>query len=242
MNAKLGKGGTLLLGFLAGAASLVVVLQWYNAPQGKLRATIQVSDYAAPPSQQELQDTVHSAQWHAVGATKTVGAYLSGRVENGGSKEVKQVTLRVPDVAYFCVQREATGWVCRDKGSIVIGDLSPLEVATVQIWLSMKAFKTTLRDIHLTHSEGVGRVDFETVDLPKSFLRENMFLVFLTVGLLLLLLHMVLSDWNARKHVAWVKAREADAANKEAEEQGLEEAVARERANERHRAEIQKYL
>jgi hypothetical protein len=254
MEKGLSQGGRFILGLLTGLVSLTAIATWYNAPKGKLRASIVANDYAAPPIRQTLQDTLQKPPSIVARPTPAgievseIGAYLTARIENGGSKEVKQVTLRVPDVAYSCLQRESARWACQDAGSIVIGDLSPLEVANVQVWLRSKASPSTLTDIRLTHSEGLGRVDLQTVELPKGFIADNKALLGMLVFFLLLISHGVYADRWAEKRIAWEKAKEAeklakaDKAERDAQtlrdQEVAEVAKAREIALERKRREM----
>jgi hypothetical protein len=249
MNSRLGKGGTFLLGVFTCAAAFAVVATWYNAPKGKLRATIAVNGYATPPKAENLADFKDTTKRKTLAyqimngfMAERLGAYLSGQIENGGSKDVKQVTLRVPGVAYSCVQRESSERICRGEGSVAIGDLSPLEAATVQIWLRDRTFPSTLKDIRLTHSEGVGRVDFAAAELPKGFMADNAFFFWMFGIIGLFLSHGLFAEHEARKRVEWVKAKEAEEARKkdakekdDAEQHDLDEALARQKAEDTKR-------
>jgi hypothetical protein len=183
MNARLNSIGKFLVGALTGAAALAVVLEWYNTPKGKLQASFVANAYEAAPIK---GDSI--AKLKGRSATKPpilakpewfgrdpnpIGGYLDGRVENAGSKDVKNVVLTVPEAISVCIERSSKDWTCQgfDLGPdavVTIGDLRPLESAGVQIWLSYSPIPNLLSGIKLTHSEGVGRISFETLPLPQK--------------------------------------------------------------------------
>jgi hypothetical protein len=250
MNPRFGSIGKFVVAFLTGAAAVAVILQWYNAPKGKLRATIVANEYEAPPSVdsksiQAFTDTSPSKppvlrKLEGFNSPELIGAYLHGRVENEGSKEVKQVTLTIPDAAYACVHREPSGWNCQSSVTIVtIGDLAPLESAIVQIWLRFNPQILNYKDIRLTHSEGVGRINYETVDVPPGLLGRNAMPIFLVVAAVLLSLHIYFSDKDFNRRYILMKRREEEEAAKASEDEAAKQ---RQKAEDEKRTEIRKHF
>jgi hypothetical protein len=220
-------GGKVLLGVLTGAAALAAIAS-YNGFKGKLRASFVVSEYEAPPRAESLPDFNHAYPKKPtviikpVGfATGVLGAFLNGRVEYRGSNGVKQVTLVVPDAVYACVAREITGWKCQDGGSVItVGNLAPLESVPVQFWLPYMPHVTAYKDIRLTHSSGVGSIDFKTVDVPPGFIRSYAVPLIMATLLALSVLHTYFANRYVEQKLASLKRREAVDARKRNAEAG----------------------
>ena len=68
-----------------------------------------------------------------------------------------------------------------------LGILGPLDEATARVWLSALPTPQDADLMTLTHAEGLGKIDFETVPIPPGFLRrhaQELYLAFLSLVLL----------------------------------------------------------
>jgi hypothetical protein len=184
-----------ILGTLAAAAAiLAAILYWYRTEKSVLRATLTVSEYKTLPSSESVRDTTNKSEGSSQESPKrqalheVIGAFLNGQVKNGSSKQVKGVTLDVPDAEYVCVRRDPANSECQvSTGVIAIGDLGSLQSVGVQVWLRYKPHVTAYKDIKLTDLEGRGKVDFITVQVPSGFIRSHPLVPILAVILVLLL-------------------------------------------------------
>jgi hypothetical protein len=140
---------------------------------------------------------------------EVIGAFLNGRIQNTGSKEMRQVKLYVPNALYACVQRERGSSKCQPFGGIIpIGELSSLESVAVQVWLPFRPHVTAYNDIKLVHSEGRGKIDFETVEVPPGFVRGHLLLLLLVTGLILYSLHVHFAERYCAQRLAAMEKRE----------------------------------
>src|SRR5437868_1322528 len=101
MKISLMKIGAVVGGFIAGAASVVVILQWYEAPTAKLRANFEANSYeAAPiknpgrpsypgfgPNDKPPVDTAKFAKPERFSDPNPALAFLHGQIRNEGTKE-----------------------------------------------------------------------------------------------------------------------------------------------------------
>jgi len=212
--------GKSLVAFLAGGTILAVVLYSYSTSNSKLRATIIVSEFQALPSVEPIRATTDTSV-RTLDARKrqaspgVIGAFLNGRVVNTGSKQVKQVTLRIPDAEYACVRIESGDSSCQAAaGLVTIGDLGSFESAVVQIWLPYKPNVTAYKDIKLTHFDGVGRIDFEAVQVPPTFIQRYYLTLVLAAALILYALYVYFSQRYANQQLSWMNKHRETAPGK----------------------------
>ena len=206
-----------LVVFLAASAMLTAVLYSYNISSDGLRATLTVNEYKGLPNDEPVRATAGASARRAElqPSYEVIGAFLNGRVTNNGSKQIKQVTLRIPDAAYACVRLKPGDSRCQaSAGLVTIGDLGSFESADVQIWLSYRPNVTAYKDIKLTHSEGVGRIHFGTVQVPATFLRTYYLTLGLASALMLYALYVYFSQRHADQEVARAYRRQETARGK----------------------------
>lgn len=213
MNTTLKYVGSAVLGFVSAAGIFYGIYANMTLPRGKLGAEISVNSITLPPSRRDTtrfgpndtptSDSVASRTGLELnGGLQRLGfypspkGYLEAHIENEGTREIKQVLLRVPDAVVGCVRRGAADFVCQaNNGLYTVGDLQPLDEANVKIWLSSTPALTNLDLIRLTHTEGVGRITFTTVETPQTRSARNretaftyMMLFLVTVQLIIVLM------------------------------------------------------
>ncbi|MEX2109829.1 MAG: hypothetical protein WD802_04440 [Gemmatimonadaceae bacterium] len=205
MDNRISLAGKIAVGLISTAAALVVIMQSCSEPKGKLRGHFIASQHEALPIIQSHQgkETVvkqsspfilRPAPDSLIVTDHEAAAYLGGRVQNEGSKELKQVALRFPAAAAACVKRESVEWKCQGPSSMIaLGDFAPLEAAVVRIWLREPLLlRSTYDAVKLVHSEGVGKIAYDTVTTPFGFVRRHgMWFFFGTMGALLLIVGLI---------------------------------------------------
>jgi len=194
---------------LVGAVSTIGVMYGIYAnmtlPRGKLSAEISVNTMSLPPSRRDtpgfgpndmsVSDSVASkAGPQRLGFYPSPRGYLEAQVVNDGTREIKQVVLRVPDAVVGCVKRGAADYKCQaENDSYTVGDLRPLDEATLKIWLNSPATIANLGLIRLTHTEGVGHINFTTVETPQTWFARNRERAFVYTMLILVTVQLVVT-------------------------------------------------
>lgn len=231
MDERLRRFGGDALKIIGGVGVVFSVVLGYRqcASEGKLHATIVANQFGSPPT--EVRQSANKDTAQATPTTLSfdkldpLSSYLNVRIVNEGRREVKQVFLRVPNGTYACLLLEsAAGWKCHKPAEVIaIGDLQGSESARVLVWQS---FSASLKDIRLTYSEGVGKISFETIDVPRGFLRE------VAIPLALLAVLALIVVWFITADAAQDRQRALERELKQREHEALE----------RKRAEIQAEL
>lgn len=191
MNTYLKYVGAGLVGVVSTIGVMYGIYANMTLPRGKLSAEISVNTISLPPSRRitpgfgpndiPASDSVASKTelklndgLQRLGFYPPPKGYLEAHVVNEGTREIKQVVLRVPDAVVGCVKRGAADYGCQAENDLyTVGDLQPLDEARLRIWLSSTPTLANLDLIRLTHTEGVGRIRFTTVETPRTWLARN---------------------------------------------------------------------